>query len=66
MRGEAEKAGRDAANIELSCMTRASADAVKAVQDIGVSRVVVPPPGFDREGLSRGLEKIGNEVIARL
>jgi probable F420-dependent oxidoreductase len=66
MREEAKKAGRDAANIELSCMTRASADAVKAMQDIGVSRVVVPPPGFDREGLSRGLEKIGNEVIARL
>jgi probable F420-dependent oxidoreductase len=66
MREAAAAAGRDANQIELSCMARAALDAVKAVQDIGISRVVVAPPAFDREGLSRGLEKIGNEVIARL
>jgi probable F420-dependent oxidoreductase len=66
MREAAAAAGRDANQIELSCMARAAVDAVKTVQDIGISRVVVAPPAFDREGLSRGLEKIGNEVIARL
>ena len=66
MREAAVAAGRDANKIELSCMARATVDAVKAVQDIGISRVVVAPPAFDQEGLSRGLEKIGNEVIARL
>jgi probable F420-dependent oxidoreductase len=66
MREAARKAGRDPNQIELSCMARAAADSVKAVEDIGISRVVVAPPAFDKEGLSRGLEKIGNDVIARV
>jgi len=66
MREAAQKAGRDPSDIELSCMARAAIDSVKAVEDIGISRVVVAPPAFDKEGLSRGLEKIRNEVIARV
>jgi probable F420-dependent oxidoreductase len=62
----ARQAGRDPSQIELSCMTRAAVDSVKALADIGISRVVVAPPAFDKDGLSRGLEKIGNEVIARV
>jgi probable F420-dependent oxidoreductase len=65
MRETADRSGRDAKQIELSCMARASVDSVKAVEDIGIARVVVAPPAFDKDGLSRGLEKIGNEVIAR-
>ena len=66
MREAAQKAGRNPAQIELSCMARAAVDSIKPLEDIGISRVVVAPPAFDREGLSRGLETIGNEVIARL
>ena len=25
----------------------------------GIARVVLPPPGFDKEAVSRGLEKMG-------
>ena len=60
-----DKAGRNPAQIELSCMGRAQAEALKPLQDIGISRVVVAPPGFDKDALTRGLEKIGNEVIAK-
>ena len=71
MRDEAKKVGRNADEIELSCMGRASLDAIKGFQDIGIARVIVPPgaglsPGFDAEKLVPGLEKIANEVIARL
>ncbi|HVA78462.1 MAG TPA: hypothetical protein VNF27_11230, partial [Candidatus Binataceae bacterium] len=66
MTAEANKAGRNAAAIELSCMGRAKLDMIKAVQDVGVSRVVVAPPGFDKEGLTRGLETMANEVLAKL
>lgn len=66
MRAEADKAGRDANKIELSCVGRAVVDSLKTFADIGISRVVVAPPAFDKEGLTRGLEKIGNEVIARV
>jgi len=66
MRAEADKAGRDADKIELSCVGRAAVDSLKTFADVGISRVVVAPPAFDKEGLTRGLEKIGNEVIARV
>ena len=66
MRAEAEKAGRNADRIELSCMGRAKLDSLKALQDVGISRVVIPPPGFDAETIARGLEKIADEVIAKL
>ena len=31
----------------------------------GIARVVLPPD-FDKEAVSRGREKIGNEVVARM
>jgi probable F420-dependent oxidoreductase len=66
MSAEAQKAGRNPAAIELSSGGRATADHAKALQDIGVSRLIVAPPAFDREGLTRGLERLGNEVVARV
>jgi probable F420-dependent oxidoreductase len=66
MREAAAKAGRDPKTIELSCIGRAKTDAIKPLEDVGIARVILAPPGFDQEALSRGLEKIGNEVIARM
>jgi probable F420-dependent oxidoreductase len=66
MRTAARHAGRDPDQIELSCMGPAAIDSVKALTDVGISRVIVAPPAFEKEELSRGLEKIGNDVIARL
>jgi probable F420-dependent oxidoreductase len=66
MHEAAAKAGRQPGEIELSCMGRTSPDSIKALEDIGISRVVVPPPGDTKEKLSAGLEKLGNEVIAKL
>ena len=66
MTEEAQKAGRNPGSIELSSGGRATADHAKALQDIGVARLIVAPPAFDREGLTRGLEKLGNEVVARV
>jgi probable F420-dependent oxidoreductase len=66
MAEEAKKAGRDPSRIELSCMGRARLDSIKALAEIGISRVVVAPPAFDKDGLTRGLEKLADEVIAKL
>ena len=66
MRTAAQQAGRNPDQIELSCMARAAVETVKPMADIGISRVVVAPPAFDKAGLSRGLEKIGDEVISRV
>jgi probable F420-dependent oxidoreductase len=66
MRTEAEKAGRSADAIELSCMGSRKLEVLKAVEDVGISRVILAPPAFDTEGLTRGLEKLGNEVIVKM
>jgi probable F420-dependent oxidoreductase len=65
MRSAAKGAGRNPEHIELSCMGSTKAERVKPLQDVGISRVVVAPPAFDKEGLSRGLEKLGNELVAK-
>lgn len=66
MREAASAAGRDPTRIELTSMAAAKVDAVRAVQDIGVTRVVFGPPGSDPAKLRAGLERIANEVLAKL
>lgn len=66
MRDAARQAGRNPDAIELSCMGRADADALKSYRDLGISRAVIAPPAFDKEGLTRGLQKLANDVIAKL
>jgi probable F420-dependent oxidoreductase len=66
MRTAAKDAGRNPDRIELSCMGSRKLDVLKALEDVGVSRAVIAPPAFDKEGLSRGLEQLGNEVIEKL
>ena len=66
MKSEAGKVGRDASKIELSCMGRPRVEELKALEGIGVSRVVIAPPAFDAEGLTRGLEKLRDDVIAKI
>jgi probable F420-dependent oxidoreductase len=66
MSEEARKTGRDPSKIELSCMGAVNSDLIKRVQDVGITRVVVAPPAYDPEGITRGLEKIQNEIIAKL
>ncbi len=62
---EAGKRGRKFEEIELSCTGVAQPDFVKTMGDLGVKRVVMAPPAFDAEGLTRGLEKIANDVISK-
>ena len=66
MRAEAQKAGRNPESIELSAMAAPKLDSVQAVQDIGVTRVLFGPPAGDSAKLRPGLERIANEIGARL
>ena len=66
IRDECQKIGRDPAEIEISCGAQADdIDAVKRLEDLGVSRIAIGPPGFDKDAVRKGLEQIGN-VIAKL
>lgn len=66
LRDECEKIGRNADEIELTTggFLR-SLDDVKKLEDLGVSRIVVAPPGFDPDALSKGLEKFGDAFISK-
>jgi probable F420-dependent oxidoreductase len=66
MRDAAKKAGRKADAIELTAMAPAKVDAIKAVEDIGVARVVFGPPSSDPSKLRAGLERLANDVLAKL
>jgi probable F420-dependent oxidoreductase len=66
MREECRKIGRDPATIEVSAGRAVpDRDNVQRLRDRGVSRFMVPPPAFDADGLTRGLEQLG-DLIAKL
>jgi len=66
VRSEAQKAGRDPGAIEFSCMARSTRlNDLQALADIGVSRVVMLPPGTKPDVITQSLEKFQQEVIAR-
>lgn len=59
--------GRDYGSVEITSMwnNQGGLDAIKAFEDIGVSRVIVPVFVLDGDPVS-GLAKLGDEIIARL
>jgi probable F420-dependent oxidoreductase len=60
VREQAKKAGRSPDAIEFSTMGAPKPDALKALSDIGVSRVVFGPPSSEPAKLRAGLENIAN------
>ena len=66
MRAEARKHGRNPDQLEVSTGAPAELDAIKVLEDLGVSRVILRPPSIVPAELGAGLEKIANTVIAKL
>jgi len=66
MREECKKVGRDPKTIEITSGRAApDVDGVKRLTELGVSRFMVPPAAFDPDGVTRGLEQLGN-LIAKV
>jgi len=67
MRSECAAIGRNPAEIEISvAMPELALDDVKRAEDLGIHRVATLPSGSDRDSLTRSLEGIANNIIARL
>ena len=70
MRATAAEHGRDPDSIEVTAggngaLGSKALDEVKALADLGVRRIIVPPLAYDPEGQRTAFAKYGDEVIAR-
>jgi probable F420-dependent oxidoreductase len=66
MRAAASETGRDGDAIEITCGGALDPDGIRRYADLGVSRMILPPPAFDPDGLRAGLDRFANEVMAKL
>ncbi len=67
MADECAKVGRDPKQIEITtALPGQDLDAIKALEDQGVSRCVMGPPAFDHDGIERALDAFANGIIAKL
>jgi probable F420-dependent oxidoreductase len=66
VKSEARTAGRDPSSLEFSCLIGSRRpDDLKTLEDLGVSRVVMMPPGTNPEVITRSLEEFQQDVIAK-
>jgi probable F420-dependent oxidoreductase len=65
LRKECAAIGRDPNTIEVTSGSVPTLDEVKRLEDLGVARFTLPPPGFTQDDVEKGLERYGNELIAK-
>jgi probable F420-dependent oxidoreductase len=65
MRKAATEAGRDPDSIEITAGGRPDLETIKAWADLGISRFLIPPLGFDEATLADQLPKFAENVISK-
>ena len=65
IRSECDLIGRNPEEIEVTAGGLPTPDEVKRLEDMGVSRFVLGPPGFAPDDVEKGLEKLGNELFSK-
>lgn len=64
LRDECAKVGRNADEIELTAgMMMPDPDLVARHEEMGFTRLVMAPPGLDKDGISRGFEAFANAYL---
>jgi len=64
LRDECQRIGRDPASVEITTGTPdLTLDNIRAMQDKGISRLVLPPPGQDASDIRHGLEHLAETLL---
>jgi probable F420-dependent oxidoreductase len=67
MSDECARVGRDPSKIEITTSSPGmDVDAIKRLEDQGVSRLAIGPPGFDRDSIQKGFGELNDKVISKL
>jgi probable F420-dependent oxidoreductase len=66
LREECAKVGRTCDGFDITTSAAPDLDLIKRLEDIGVTRVSTGLATAERDGITRALEKIANEIIARV
>jgi probable F420-dependent oxidoreductase len=67
MHSECRRVGRDPTTIELTAAASVhDVDHIRRLQDLGITRVMIAPPGFDEMSLRRGLTEFAEHVMAKV
>lgn len=66
MRDECGKVGRNPKEIEVTAGSYVTdADTLQRMRDLGVARIISMPPAFDPQGVTDGIARYADEVIAK-
>jgi probable F420-dependent oxidoreductase len=63
---ECDRLGRKAGEIEITAGGAMDIDGIRRFEDLGVSRIAIPPPAFDPDGVRSGLREFADRVITKL
>jgi probable F420-dependent oxidoreductase len=67
LRDECSRTGRKPESIELTAGRGApDVDGVRRFEDLGVARMIIPPPAFDPDGLRQGLHELADRVMSKV
>jgi probable F420-dependent oxidoreductase len=66
VRRAAKDAGRDPDAIEITVGGLPDVDAAKRLEDMGTSRIVMPPPSFDPTDIGRALGELSESFVSKV
>ncbi len=66
LREECDKVGRKFDGFDITTSAAPNLDMIKRLEDIGITRVSTGLAASDRDGITRSLEKIADDIIARV
>src|SRR6185295_10637137 len=66
LRTECDRLGRKVGEIEITAGGAMDVEGIRRFEDLGGSRIAIPPPAFDPEGVRTGLHDFADRVISKL